>query len=235
MRLHCLQHVPFEGPGHISALAEKLHAELSTTHLYTQGDFPPVSSFDLLIVLGGPMGVNDDAEHEWLRPEKIFIGQALEAKKKIIGICLGAQLLAHVLGASVYRNRYAEIGWFPVTKAQTANSSRIGKALPDIFQSFHWHNDTFDIPIGAVHLAQSTATENQGFVYEERALGLQFHLESTRQSIMQIYANSGGGLKKNRFVRSRDESLKSDYIRESNALFETIVEGFMERVPGLVS
>jgi GMP synthase-like glutamine amidotransferase len=227
MRLHYLQHTPFEGPGHISAMAEKLGAELSATCLYAGQKLPLVSSFDLLFILGGPMGVYDDAECSWLGPEKLFVEESLESGKKIIGICLGAQILASVLGAAVYRNSNPEIGWFPVMKTGTATSSRIGKILPETFQSFHWHNDTFDIPIGAIRLAKSIATENQGFVYEERALALQFHLESTRESILQIYENSADEVIKNDFVQASDEALQTDYIRESNSLFEVIVREFI--------
>ena len=223
MRIHYLQHVPFEGPGYVSVAAKKNAFELSCTLLHAGQQLPPVSSFDLLIVLGGPMGAYDDAEYPWLGPEKGFIDKTLAAGKRIIGICLGAQVLAHVLGAKVYRNRYPEIGWFPVMKSGSAASSRVGNILPDTFQAFHWHGDTFDIPGGAVHLAASAATENQGFVYEERAVGLQFHLESTGESIMQIYENSGEEVKETRYVQSREEALKSEHIRESNMLFESLV------------
>jgi GMP synthase-like glutamine amidotransferase len=228
MRIHYLQHVPFEGPGHVSVAAKKKELALSCTRLYDGQQLPHVSSFDLLIVLGGPMGVYDNSEYPWLGPEKSFIEKTLAAGKKMIGLCLGAQILAHVLGAPVYRNRYPEIGWFPVTRTGSAVSSRIGKILPDTFQAFHWHNDTFDIPRGAVRLAKSIATENQGFVYEDRAMGLQFHLESTAESIMQIYENSGGEVTENMFVQSREEALNSEHISESNMLFESIISEFIK-------
>ncbi|OHD71284.1 MAG: amidotransferase, partial [Spirochaetes bacterium RBG_16_49_21] len=223
MKIHYLQHVPFEGPAHLSAASQKLRAELSYSRLFSGEKVPDPASFDLLVILGGPMGVYDEREYPWLVEEKNFIAQTLASGKRVIGICLGAQLLASLLGARVYRNSYKEIGWFPVTRSDDARSSAMGNILPDLFPAFHWHGDTFDLPAGALRLAESEACVNQGFIYEDRALGLQFHLESTAESIRQLYDNCGDELDGSRFVRTGEEILKTDHISGCNLLFERIV------------
>jgi GMP synthase-like glutamine amidotransferase len=227
MRIHYLQHAPFEGPAYIAEVAKKSGAASSHTHLYDGQSLPEPSAFDLLVILGGPMGVYDDREFPWLGPEKKLIERALASAKKIIGICLGAQLLAHVLGARVRRNLHPEIGWFPVSRGNTADSVKIGKALPHTFNAFHWHYDVFDIPHGAVHLAASAATENQAYIYEERALGLQFHLESSAESIRQIYDNCGDANGSGIYIQKKEDALKMNNIEKCNFLFETLDNEFI--------
>jgi GMP synthase-like glutamine amidotransferase len=182
VRVHTLQHVPFEG---LAALAPALRAaghEIATTRLYAGERLPDPDAFDWLVVLGGPMSVNDESRFAWLGPEKRLIERSLASGRAVLGICLGAQLLAAALGARVVRNAEREIGWFPVERVAGAESSRYGRALPPRALAFHWHGETFDLPAGAVHLARSAACEHQAFAYGERALGLQFHLETTAET-----------------------------------------------------
>jgi GMP synthase-like glutamine amidotransferase len=223
MRIHYLQHVPFEGPAHLSSVVRPMGAELTHSLLFAGQEPPEPAAFDLLVVLGGPMGVHDEKEHSWLAGEKQYIELVLESGKRIVGICLGAQLVASVLGARVYKNRYKEIGWYPVTKTVEARSSPLGSILPGVFPAFHWHGDTFDIPSGAVHMAESAACANQCFLYEDRALGLQFHLESTADSIRLLHDNCGDELDGGGYVQTSDEILKTGHIAESNLLFERIL------------
>ena len=121
-RLHYIQHVPFETPGSIIDWARTSGVALSSSHMYKDESFPDTGAFDLLVVMGGSMGVQDGAKYKWLKAEKDFIETALKADKPVLGICLGAQLLADVLGAGVRKNRDKEIGWFPVTTT-TENAS----------------------------------------------------------------------------------------------------------------
>ena len=114
MKIHYLQHVPFEGLGSIeSALKEGGHS-ISVTRLFSDDPLPDISAFDWLIVMGGPMGIKDEDEYSWLRTEKEFIKKTIQTGKVVLGICLGAQLIAEVLGARVYKNKYREIGWFDI-------------------------------------------------------------------------------------------------------------------------
>jgi GMP synthase (glutamine-hydrolysing) len=189
MKLHYLQHVPFEGLGMIKDWANARNAELSRTRLFADEKLPAVDTFDWLVVMGGPMGIHDHGGHPWLVAEKEFIKQAINAGKTVLGICLGAQLIADVLGAKVYAGPQKEIGWFPIQRA--ANAPEL---LPEELTVFHWHGDTFDLPAGATRLASSAACANQGFIYSGRVVGLQFHMETTPASMEALIENCSGEL-----------------------------------------
>ncbi len=179
MRVHYLQHVEFEGLGSIEPWLLAAGHRITRTRLYA-GDRPPASDdFDWLIVMGGPMGANDDATLPWLAAEKRLIREAVDDGKRVLGICLGAQLIAAVLGAEVYRNAEREIGWFEIRRTSHAATHGLGRVLPQRADVFHWHGDTFDLPPGAVALAESDACRNQAFAVGDHVLALQFHLETT--------------------------------------------------------
>ncbi len=189
MKIHCLKHVPFEGPGWFAEWAGARDHEMLVTEVFDP-DFtlPPSNIFDCLLVMGGPMGVHDEESCPWLAAEKQLIREAIDRGKSVIGVCLGAQLIADVCGAKVYPNDEKEIGWFPVVW----HSDRA--PIPNHFANspmtvFHWHGDTFDLPAGAVHLAESTACKNQAFLIDGRILGLQFHIESTPESVATLCEN----------------------------------------------
>lgn len=190
MRIHYLQHVPFESPSAILNWAERKNHEIKGTLLYKNQILPKHDEYDMLIILGGPMGVYDEKLYTWLKPEKQFINQAIKQDKLVLGICLGAQLIADVLGAAVYQNEYKEIGIFPLSLSQEAQSQELfaDKSITD-FNVIHWHGDTFDLPQGGKLLASSQSCRNQAFVYNQKVFGLQFHLEMTRQSLTEIIKN----------------------------------------------
>jgi GMP synthase (glutamine-hydrolysing) len=143
----------------------------------------------MLFVMGGPMGVYDEAACPWLSAEKKAIERMIRAGKMVVGICLGAQLIADVLGARVYTNRYREIGWFPVSFPQSENLPGLLAGLPERADAFHWHQDTFDIPAGATRVAGSEACENQAFCYGNTTLAVQFHWEITAAGVENLIAN----------------------------------------------
>jgi GMP synthase-like glutamine amidotransferase len=227
MRIRCLQHVPFEGPAHLAAIARDRGAGLSCTKLYDGEPIPGPEAFDLLAVMGGPMGAYDDAKYPWLTGEKLLIERSIKEGKRILGICLGAQLIADVMGARVYRNQFREIGWLPVRRVAGAEACVIGQSLPDSFVAFHWHGDTFDIPGGAVRIAESDACKNQGFVWEDRVAVLQFHLEATPESVAALLENCGDELDGSEFVQGRDAILDTSHMDECNRLFGRIVDELM--------
>ena len=186
MTLHVLQHVPFEGPARIAGWARERGHALATTRLFAGEALPAVADVDRLVVMGGPMGVGDEAKHPWLADEKAFLREAIDAGRSVVGVCLGAQLVAEVLGARVYPNAEKEIGWFPVERTEAGRAHPLTAALPERLTAFHWHGDTFALPDGAVHLMRSAACAHQAFLYDGRVLGLQFHLEATPESVQAL-------------------------------------------------
>jgi GMP synthase-like glutamine amidotransferase len=201
----CTQHVPFETPGIIEAWSASKNFDMAIVHLYEDYYLPDVSSIDMLVVMGGPMGVNDEQKYPWLKSEKHYIEQAIKHNKKIIGICLGAQIIAHVMGARVYKNTQKEIGWFTIKKVVDENI--IAKVLPEQCMAFHWHGDTFDIPRGAVHIASSAACVNQGYAIGDSIVGLQFHLEITPEGVNNLLEHCSNELDSGTYVQSKDEIL----------------------------
>jgi GMP synthase (glutamine-hydrolysing) len=157
--------------------------------------------------MGGPMGVKDESLFPWLVDEKRYIENALNCNKTVIGVCLGAQLLAEVLGARVYRNRHAEIGWFPIERINPVPCAATFDVIPDGLPVLHWHGDTYDLPRGAVHLARSRGCENQLFVHDDRRIGMQFHLEMRRGDAENLVTHCGHELVGGPFVQRREEIL----------------------------
>jgi GMP synthase (glutamine-hydrolysing) len=202
MNIHYLQHVPFEGPGNIMDWVRRGRHTLGATRFYCGDPLPAVETLDLLVVMGGPMNIYEEANYPWLVDEKRFIEQAIAAGRRVLGVCLGAQLVADVLGAKVYANTDKEIGWFPVETTEAASGNGLFAAFPRRIEVFHWHGDTFDIPAGGVHVARSTGCANQAFVYDERVVGLQFHLETTPASALQIIAHSANEIVEGRNIQT---------------------------------
>lgn len=207
MRVRILQHVPFEGIGSLGEWLASREAEVALARLYLGDDVPDPGSYEWLIVMGGPMGVHDEKKYPWLAAEKRSILAAIDAGKRVLGICLGAQLIAAALGARVFRNREKEIGWHPVRRGGTAPRTGLAAAIPDGSVVFHWHADTFDIPRGAFGFLSSDACENQAFHLGERVLGIQFHLETTVESARALVENCAEDLVPGAFVQGRAEIL----------------------------
>jgi GMP synthase (glutamine-hydrolysing) len=207
MRLHYLQHVPFEGPAKIEEWAAKANHTVTGTRLYANESLPSIEALDMLVVMGGPMGANDDARLRWMKGEKLFLELAMQRGKKVLGICLGAQLIASVLGAKVYANPQKEIGWFPIELDPPNVRNNPLSVLPQRTTVFHWHGDTFELPKGAVHLARSRACENQAFAVGANVIGLQFHLEMGMPHIETLLRHAASDLTSGDFVMGSEEML----------------------------
>jgi GMP synthase-like glutamine amidotransferase len=187
MKIHCLTHVPFEDAAALEIWAEDRGHPLTYTRLYDNDPLPSLDSFDLLTVMGGLMNVYEEDRYPWLVEEKKFLRKVIDSRKRVLGICLGAQLLADVLGGKVTQNPCKEIGWHEVCLTDQADQSPVvSSVLPPRFTVFQWHGDTFQIPSGAVHLAENRACSNQAFQYGSHVLALQFHLEYTKESIEKM-------------------------------------------------
>ena len=206
MRAHYLQHVPFEGLGAIQTWLDQKAAQVTSTRFFNDEALPNLDNIELLVVLGGPMSVNDEGQLPWLKQEKQFILEAITRGKAVLGICLGAQLIANSLGKPVYRNQEKEIGWLPITGVKTeAADSAPTLELPKQFTALHWHGETFDLPDGAKLLASTEACKNQAFSVNNRVLGLQFHLEATEESVEEMITNCCHELTPGCFIQSAAE------------------------------
>jgi GMP synthase-like glutamine amidotransferase len=205
MRAHALQHVPFEGLGSIEPWLRAAGYEITTTRFFESAELPAVSEVDFVVAMGGPMSVNDERELPWLVDEKRFIAECIAAGKPVLGVCLGAQLIASALGAKVYRNPEREIGWLPIEATPGAGDDVF--RFPDRIDVFHWHGETFDLPAGAARLASSTACVNQAFQVGRAAIGLQFHLETTPESARLIVEHCRDELVPARCVQTEQQIL----------------------------
>jgi GMP synthase-like glutamine amidotransferase len=208
MRAHCLQHVAFEGLGSIQPWLQEAGYEISYTRFFESAVLPQLEEIDFLIAMGGPMSVNDAVQFPWLSQEKTFIRSAVQAQKPVIGVCLGAQLIASAMGAQVYPNPCKEIGWFPVRAVAMASASplRVFRFPPEA-KVFHWHGETFDLPAGSVHLAASAGCRNQAFQLGPSAIGLQFHLETTPESLRELVTNCRAELVPSTYVQPEETML----------------------------
>lgn len=191
MRTHYLQHVPFEGLGSIAPWLRARGFPVTATRFHEDPTLPDPAAIDLLLVMGGPMSVNDEDALPWLVAEKRFVRAAIAAGVPVLGVCLGAQLIASALGAPVRAAGRKEIGWFPVRGVQPGDGARETGVFrfPTSIDAFHWHGETFEMPEGAVHLARSDACENQAFQFGRSVIGLQFHLETTPESAREMVEN----------------------------------------------
>lgn len=231
MKIHVLQHSSINTLGTIEEYAKTKNHRLESTRFYETKAPPELDSFDLLIIMGGPMGIYDYEENPWLRDEKAFIKQAVEAGKPILGICLGAQLLADVLGARVYENRHMEMGWFPVRAVRDENKPEFLKGLPDKITVFHWHSRTFDLPAGAVHLFESEGCKNQGFIYNGRVVALQFHPEVNEERIQSLIKRFGDGMVNGPFVQKKQEMLgQQEYLAGTKEFMFLILDKFEKMI-----
>ena len=186
-----------------------MRADVTVTRLFEEPALPDPADIDLLVIMGGPMSVNDESDHPWLAAEKQFIRKAIENDKAVIGICLGAQLIAGAMGAAVYPNKEKEIGWFAVTGTQSDNAEELF-TFPQELLVFHWHGETFDLPDGAIRIARSDACRNQAFQLGSRVIGMQFHLETTPDAARDIVHHCRDELQPSRYVQSEAEILGID-------------------------
>lgn len=208
MRIRSLQHVHFEDVGSLLTDIQSQGHSLTTTHWYKGDRAPDLNEIDALIVMGGPMGIYDHDDFPWLIAEKEFISKAITAGKKVMGICLGAQLIASVLGAQVTRNAHREIGWLPLVIDEKAEQHPVAKILAECNTVFHWHGDTFAIPPQAQLLASSEACAHQAYVIGNQVYGFQFHLETSEQSALALIQNCPEDLDNSTYVQTAEEIMR---------------------------
>lgn len=227
MLLACLQHVSFEGPGSIVRWAAARGHLLKEIHLFEGQSLPSTEEFDLLVVMGGPMSIHDEAEYGWLVPEKRLIARSLDQNKFVLGICLGSQLLANSCGSRVYRNRVREIGWFPIRLRPEVSQSPCFAGVPNRMDVLHWHGETYDLPPGCIHLAESEGCLVQAFEHRF-ALGLQFHLEVTPGGLQELIHRCGHEIGSGPYEQSPEELVAGADRHEDAA--QTALFGILDRI-----
>ena len=224
--IHCLQHVSFEGLGYIETWAKSKSYSVTYTRFYENDPLPDEKNFDCLIVMGGPMGVYDEKKYPWLTAEKRFIHECIWLGKKVLGICLGAQLIAEACGARVYPNAKKEIGWFPVSISPSLESFGLSEHSMTVF---HWHGDTFDLPIGAINHVSSAACKQQLFTLDQNVMGIQFHFEATEKTIAGMLAHGGDEVATAEvFIQTKEEIAGTkQYIQSANTALGFLLDNFI--------
>ncbi|WP_042355626.1 type 1 glutamine amidotransferase [Bacillus rubiinfantis] len=215
MKIHYIQNDELATLGFIDEWVKNNHHQLTATKMYANEALPLLEEFDLLIILGGRMGAYEEEKFPWLIVEKQFIRKAIDAGKKVLGICLGSQLLADVLGGKVYPHTHQEIGWSPIEKTADAARVQLFNGIPQSFAAFQFHGDTFELPPDAIRLAQSRGCLNQAFIYGDCTIGLQFHPEFTEDIISNLQKRFGPELSEGEFIQHPNDWTNQHRLTEN--------------------
>lgn len=227
LKVAILGHVDFETPGIIENWIHLHHYEMQLYPLFKDHTLPTLQDFDLLVVLGGPMNIYDDEDYSWLTAEKNLISSAIKENKAVLGICLGAQLIADQLGAPVTANQEKEAGWFPVIRNQELDHTALAEIVPPQSLVFHWHGDTFALPTGATSLWHSEGCANQGFIYNDRVIGTQFHFEVAEENVRSILQHDGDYLASGGIYVQTKEEIAAQAIPTEN---EDVLFGLLDYI-----
>jgi len=214
VRVHILQHVPFEGIGGMGSWLDSRDAVLGYTRFYESAKLPDVRGLDLVIIMGGPMNVLDERAHPWLMAEKMFVREAIDRGVAVLGVCLGAQIIADVMNARIFPNEFKEVGRLPIEAIKGSEDKFV---FPERMMAFHWHGDTFDLPDGALHLARSEGCENQAFQLGKNVIGFQFYLETTMETTELMIENCPDDFANGRYVQSVDAMRKATAVNANLA------------------
>jgi len=228
MRMVCLQHAEYERPEAVATWADSRgHSIETVVPLFER--YPSPDTFDMLVVMGGPMGAYEDAAYPWLTAERAFIREAIDAGRLVLGICLGAQLVAVVLGGDAHPHTVREVGWFPVRLTDAGRESAVLSVLPDEFIAGIWHGDTYDLPAGLQTAAVSDACRNQAFeACDGRVVGVQFHLEWTREALRGLADRHGDWLEQGgSYVQSEREFVDPGPALETGV---ELLHGLLDRM-----
>jgi GMP synthase (glutamine-hydrolysing) len=225
-------HVPFEGPANMLDWVKKKGHSLRYTRFYQGDALPDASGVDLLIIMGGTMDVYDFHMHDWMEDEIAWVKDFIRMDKPVLGICLGAQIIAAALGEEVFPGPHREIGWHNLQFFPSLGDFKIFSELPVSRKVFHWHGDTFNIPEGAIRIAASQAFPNQGFIYNNKVLAMQFHLEVTTESVKELVENCRDELVDGPHIQSEKEILSEQKYFQSN---QEVLYQFLDYLSALVS
>ncbi len=207
------KHVPYEGPAAISDWAAAAGFEIAE-HNWYKSPHAPIDLPEYLIVMGGPMNVDDEQDHPWLTEEKAYLLRAIEADIPILGICLGAQLIAAALGKPVFPNVHQELGWLPLSLTNAAPQHPVLSAFSDQLPVFHWHGDTFELPEGATLLGSTEVCVNQGYAVG-KCIGLQFHIEIDGGVLKELIADERLPAWSGPYISKSDDILTDAALHQS--------------------
>lgn len=229
MKIHILQHESSElvGPGNIVKWASKKNHQITTTRVDLNEAYPESKEFDLLIILGGFQSAYDEENYEWLEEEKRWIRVMIEKNKYVLGICLGAQLIADAMGGKAKKHIHKEIGWWPVQFNERALSHPLLKGMPKEATFYQFHQDTFQLPEMSDHLAENKASKNQAYSINEHVLALQFHPEvqvcsaKNMLKLLKIHPKEATP-----FIQNEAEIIKSKHFQKSEKLLYKILNNF---------
>lgn len=216
LSIRCFMHVPFEGPGVIAGWIQRKKHHLAYTRFYEGDALPEMADADLLVIMGGPMNIYDFHVHPWMNDEIEWVAGFIRSGKPVLGICLGAQIIAAALGEEVLPGRRKEIGWYNLQFLPSLGEFRIWESLPAPRKVLHWHGDTFSIPEGAVRIAESQAYPNQGFIFNQMVIALQFHLEVTPASVRELVEHCRDDLVPGPSIQSEKEILAEEHVYPAN-------------------
>ena len=230
MKIHCLQHVAYENPGTILEWAGSNNHSVTYTHFYKKKySLPAPGDFDMLLIMGGHMNVYEEERFLWLKEEKELIKAAIKAGKKVLGICLGAQLIAAALGNKVYKGEEKEIGFFPIEFTRDALNHSLFNHFKNPYPVFHWHSDTFEMPAGAALIASTKGCKHQAFLIEKNVMGLQFHIEMNEDCIEGMLLHDGRELsRKGNFIATAEEIFSSyDHLEQNKKDLFILLDKFI--------
>lgn len=229
MDIHVLQHVPYEGPGTIRGRAGKNNHRLHIYPVFMEdSSWPQFHSDDVLVIMGGPMNIYEEETYPWLSDERAFIREAVATGRKVLGICLGAQLIADVIGGKVVRNSHTEIGWFPIHWTKQARDSILFQHSEEKMMVYHWHGDRFELPPDAELLAGSEGCANQAFRYMDNVVGFQFHAEMRVEDAGRLIEHSSDELKPGTYIQSGDQMLAQPALfKNTNKWMDTFLDRFL--------
>jgi GMP synthase (glutamine-hydrolysing) len=211
MKLHCIIHADFETPGYYETWAQKNGLDCNITHIAKNEPLPSVDDFDILLCMGGPQSARQIDQYPYLKDEITLIRQAITIGKKVMGVCLGAQLIAESYGAKTEKSPHKEVGVFPLSLTDDGKADPFIKHLPEQFQSSHWHHDMPGIPPQAKILAQSSGCPRQIICFSPKVYGFQCHLELDPRRMQWLIQHCPEDLSPDRYVQEPDAILSQDY------------------------
>lgn len=227
LHIHCFFHEDIQDIHIFQLWSEKKKFQLSYTCFNKDFQIPNIQNIDLLIITGSPLSVNDEDAILYLRLEKKLIKQAIQLNKSILGICFGAQLIAALFKQSVYQNSEKEFGWFKIKLSEQGRQNKLFDDFPDEFYALLLHNETFDLPLNAIHLASSEACVNQAFSINNKIIGLQFHLDIIKENLEQKEFPA----ETNRFCQSSEYVLQQNsHFKNANDLMFKLLDNIAETI-----